>query len=242
MAAMGAGRFSLHRAFGGRWRRIERRGRESGRSRRWRWRLGSTKAPPTPRQHAPAFEEALGRRQVDAAGGHQANLGERTAQCLEIGRTADVGRKDLDDVGTGLPGGEDLGGREGAGHDHLVVTPAEPDDFEVEGGGDDVLGAGQNRGPAVSGSSTVPAPRTTASPTSRRTWRITSTASGTVKVTSAAVTPPSARACTTLTRAALVSERTTATIPPSRSVATSARGSSRRYSTPGCVSRQALGL
>ena len=44
---------------------------------------------------------------------------------------------------------------------------------------------------------------------------MTSTASGTVKVISAAVTPPSASASTTFTSEALDSERTTATMPPS---------------------------
>lgn len=37
--------------------------------------LGSTSAPPIPRQQAPALRKALGRGQVDAAGGHEANLG-----------------------------------------------------------------------------------------------------------------------------------------------------------------------
>src|SRR5436305_1840726 len=45
------------------------------------------------------FEETLRGRQVDAAGGHESDLGERAAQGLQVRRTADVGRKDLDDVG-----------------------------------------------------------------------------------------------------------------------------------------------
>src|SRR5262249_8199720 len=68
---------------------------------------------------------------------------------------------------------------------------------------------------AVSGSSTVPAPSSTRPPSCRFPSRITSIAFGTVNVTSATLTPPSASARTTSTNGPGSGKRTTATIPQS---------------------------
>ena len=73
------------------------------------------------------LQERLGGREVDPAGRHHPDLRQGAAQRLEIGRAAEVGREDLDHVGPGLPGGDDLGRRQGARHDDLAVPPAEPD-------------------------------------------------------------------------------------------------------------------
>src|SRR5262249_14201816 len=51
------------------------------------------------------------------------------------------------DVGPGLPGGEDLGRREGPGHHQLVVTLAQADDVEVDRGGDEILRTGEKGRP-----------------------------------------------------------------------------------------------
>ena len=64
----------------------------------------------------PGFEEVFGGGDRNAAGGDELDLGERGFDALEVGGSAHCRRReDLDDVGSGLPGGDDLGGGEGAG-------------------------------------------------------------------------------------------------------------------------------
>ena len=50
------------------------------------------------------FEKLSGRFQIHATRRHQANVRQGTMQGLQIFRTGDLGRKNLDDVGSGLPG------------------------------------------------------------------------------------------------------------------------------------------
>src|SRR5438552_27205 len=56
----------------------------------------------------PRPKEGFGRLEVDAAGRHQPDLRERAAKRLEEARASQFRREDLHDVGTGLPGRENL--------------------------------------------------------------------------------------------------------------------------------------
>lgn len=89
------------------------------------------------------LEEGLRGGQIHAAGGHEADLGQRSAQGFEVVRPSDIGREDFDDIGSCLPGGEDLGGGEGAGHDHSAVASGQADDIQVDDWGDEELSTGE---------------------------------------------------------------------------------------------------
>ena len=83
------------------------------------------------------------RFQVDTAGGHEADLGQGGTEGLEVRRAAQIGREDLDDIGPGLPGSDNLRGRQRARHDQFIVSSAQADDVKINGWGDDELRAGQ---------------------------------------------------------------------------------------------------
>jgi len=76
----------------------------------------------------------------DASGGDHFDLREGTFEGGEVaGSSQSSSGKDLDDVGPGLPRGEDFGGGEGPGEDSDGVAVAEFDGVEIEGGADDEL-------------------------------------------------------------------------------------------------------
>ena len=111
---------------------------------------------------------------------------------------AECGRREhLDDVGAGVPGVEDFGRREAAGHDRDVAAVAGLDDLAPEHRADDVLRAGVDDLERRVGVDHGAGAEEEAGRQRRRQLAISSIAPGTVIVTSSARTPPSAIASTT---------------------------------------------
>ena len=127
-------------------RRTAGPGRGCGRSRASATAFGSTSWPPTPRQQAPALRKSAAVFRSTPPVGISRICGSGAAHRLEEGRPQHVGGEHLDDVGPGLPGGQDLGRREGAGHDQLVVALAEANHVQVDRRRDEVFGPGEQGG------------------------------------------------------------------------------------------------
>lgn len=80
--------------------------------------------------------------QGNTTGGNELDLGERSLDRSQIGRSSDgVRGKDLYRVGSGLPGGDDLRRCQCTGKDGDVQNPAGLDGVEVERGTDDEPGS-----------------------------------------------------------------------------------------------------
>ena len=91
-------------------------------------RLASTSAVPTPIATAPARIQSPAFSRVTPPVGISRTLRQRPAQVLEEAGPERRRREHLDDVGAGLPRGEDLGRREAAGHHRHVVLVTRLDD------------------------------------------------------------------------------------------------------------------
>ena len=80
-----------------------------------------------PRRRRPARRKSAAVWRFTPPVGISRTCGNGPQQGLEIARPGEVRGEDLDDVGPGLPGRQDLGRRQGPGHDQLVVAAAELD-------------------------------------------------------------------------------------------------------------------
>ena len=76
-------------------------------------------------------EEFGGRVECHTARGHHPHLRQRSSQRFQVLRAVDIGGKNLDDIGTGLPSLYHFGWRERARHHRFAVAATEFDHFDI---------------------------------------------------------------------------------------------------------------
>ena len=92
------------------------------------------KVGPEAQGRGPRLDEVGGGLEVDAPGGNEVDLGQGRLQGLDVGGSSQgAARKDLDHVGTGLPGGDHFGRSQGPGHHGHPVAAAARDRVSVQG-------------------------------------------------------------------------------------------------------------
>jgi len=88
-----------------------------------------------------------GRRlEVDTAGRHRRDTGERSAQIVQVARANLVGGEDLHRGGTCSPGSEQFGWSQPTGHDRHRGAVGRIDERGIGDGGDQIVRAGLDRG------------------------------------------------------------------------------------------------
>src|ERR1035438_2715661 len=89
--------------------------------------------PPDAQRHRARTNEIQGVHLIHTAGSNQWDVREGPLESLDVGGAAvRKARKDLHEIGTSLPGGRNLGGRQGAREDHHPAPQRKVDDLKIE--------------------------------------------------------------------------------------------------------------